>query len=182
MTYLKSIFIKLSPVFLTLFLAACGGASSGSSSDYQAPKKEINTDLGNVIGNPVTKQGYDGSGSERKVSISVTVTPYAKGFKVLFEPVSKHSICNWKSIIQGGKQVSLGLIATSLSSFRQQSFYKGYIVYGANTACDDYQVTTEWAIFSDRIGINPNQPYSVQFGSRVEDKKGKEQVFEINPQ
>lgn len=175
MTYLKSIIIKLSPVFLALFLAACGGA------DSQEPKKEVNTDLGNVIGNPVTKQGYDGYGG--KVSIRVTVTPYQKGFKVLFEPVSKHSICGGEYVIQGGKQLGFLHIASNLNSFIQMpTVYKGYVVSGANTWCGDYQVATQWAVFADKVGFNPSQPYSVQFGSRVADEKRKEQVFEINPQ
>lgn len=184
MTYLQSLFIKISPVFLALFLAACGGAGGDSTSSGDGSEAEqINTDLGSVIGNPVTKKGYSGFGSKRKLSISVTITPYQKGFKVLFEPVSKHSICGAEYVIQGAKQQEFDYVADDIKGFTQlPKFYKGYIVYGANTWCGDYQVTTEWAVFADKVGFNPNQPYKVQFGSRVVDEKGQEQVFEINPQ
>lgn len=182
MTYLKSLFIKISPVFLALFLAACGGAGGDSTSSGDGSEAEqVNTDLGSVIGNPVTKKGY--YGGDYKLSISVTVTPYQKGFKVLFDPVSKHSICGGKYVIQGAKQLKFIAVADDINSFtRFSGAYNGYVVYGANTWCGDYQVTTEWSVFADKVGFNPNQPYKVQFGSRVVDEKGQEQVFEINPQ
>lgn len=116
--------------------------------------------VGTQMGDSVTTAGYDYN--QDKV-VAATVTPYQKGFKILFQPLSSHFICSVSNyVIQGGNQKDFDLIADSKSDFENYNFYNGYIESGAFDSCGYYVVDTVWVIYSDKLGFNPNDAYQVR--------------------
>ena len=60
------------------------------------------------------------------------MTPYQKGFKVLFSPVSSHFVCTVSNyVIQGGNQYEFGSIADTKSEYEEVTYYNGYVESGA---------------------------------------------------
>ena len=94
--------------------------------------------------------------------VSVTITPYEGGLKILFSPVSSVFICSISNyIIQSGNQLKFGLIADSRAEYDANSYYNGYVESGAFDSCGTYRVDTTWVLFSTKIGFSADRTYKV---------------------
>jgi len=122
-------------------------------------KSETTTSLGDKNGDAVIIEGYDYNGIKE---VSATITPYERGLKILFTPVSSAFICSVSNyIIQSGSQLQFGSIADTKAKYDEYSFYNGYVESGAFDSCATYQVDTTWILFSSKIGFNSDRNYQV---------------------
>tara|TARA_Y100000031_G_scaffold154033_1_gene200656 strand:+ start:76 stop:627 length:552 start_codon:yes stop_codon:yes gene_type:complete len=154
----KKLHSNLFTAFFIVLVFLFAGCSDSSEED-----QEESAEIGSQMGNAVTKNGYDYS----KHVVTATVTPYQRGFKVLFSPVSEHFVCATDDyVIQNRNQYLFERIADTKSDYAEGSrgrsdYYDGYIESGAFDGCGYYQVDTTWVIIANRIGIDSNTSYQV---------------------
>ena len=91
-------------LFLLFFHFSC------AKLEEEENKSETTSSLGDKNGDAVKIDGYDYNGNK---VVSATITPYERGLKILFSPVSSAFICSVSNyIIQSGSQLQFGSIGT----------------------------------------------------------------------
>lgn len=152
----------------------------------EEPEEESNTDysnetiegLGSKLIGAVTKNGYDYNGN---LEVVATVTPYQKGFKILFNPVNNPFICTVLNyVVQGSNQMEIGSIADTEADYNKYDYYNGYVESGLFNSCGYYAVDTVWVVFSDDVGFNPRSPYQVILDD-ITSNGFSAQVFDVTP-
>jgi len=139
-------------IFFALFHFSC------SNSKEKEEEKKSET-LGSKNGAEVYMAGYDYNGNKE---VSVTISPYEGGLKILFSPVSSVFICSVSNyIIQSGSQLKFGSIADTKAEYDGYSFYNGYVESGAFDSCGTYQVDTTWVLVATKIGFSADRTYKV---------------------
>ena len=130
-----------------------------SCATNEKEEEKISKTLGSKNGDAVSMDGYDYNGNKE---VSVTISPYEKGLKILFSPVSSVFICSVSNyIIQSGSQHKFGSIADTKAEYDEYSFYNGYVESGSFDSCGTYQVDTTWVLFSTKIGFIADRNYEV---------------------
>lgn len=171
-----------------LVLASCDGSNSAGNDQNanshllqrtNARLCSVNpSDLGDIIGPAVTRNIHSDDTANSDVIFVEKLTPYERGFKVVFTPVhdknqakKRHSRSFAQSYIrQSGVETSdadnriwLSAMANDLTSL-QHDFHNGYAAKG-KVEWYTLEEETEWVVFAECLGFDSKQPYTFHLNS-----------------
>jgi len=144
---------------LVTSLNGCGGVSNGHN---------VSTNLGEKIGPPISKS--NSTTNITNASVTVTITPYQYGFKILWHPLNDNGYLPLShNMIQGKNQYDLYMADTKISyidnvqMFREAGkdpIHQGYV--DSDSYHLTYHVDTTWVVLSDTIkNFDASKPYTV---------------------
>lgn len=171
-----------------LVLASCDGSNSASNDQnadsYMLQRStarlcSVNpSDLGDIIGPSITRNIHSDDTEKGDVIFIEKLTPYERGFKVVFTPVpetnrspKRHSRSFAQSYIQQtgvetsdvDNRIWLSAMANDLASL-QHDFHNGYAAKG-KVEWYTLKEETEWVVFAECLGFDPKQPYTFHLNS-----------------